>query len=150
MDTNEGRYKLSLPGIFNAVVIPTSEFFFIRGSILFIPYRFHPLEKIGKRPSEKKARPKGKKRAFSLTSGLKMLRELIGSFWIRKLYLNVDTEDFSLNARLIPVFSALNTENIRLQANFEGQASLVMDLRTRLGALIWAFVKIKYKSMLNQ
>jgi len=69
---------------------------------------------------------------------------------IRKLHLDVDTDDFTLNAWLIPVFSAVNSENIRLQANFEGNATLLLDLRTSLGALIWAFLKSKYNSTSNQ
>jgi len=55
---------------------------------------------------------------------------------IRKLHLDVDTDDFTLNAWLIPVFSAVNSENIRLQENIEGNATLLLDLRTRSGALI--------------
>ncbi len=79
-----------------------------------------------------------------------MGKNLLHAFRIRKLHLNIDTDDYALNAWLIPVFSAVNSENIRLQANFEGDASMQLDLRTRLGALLWAFLLTKYNSMLNQ
>jgi len=81
---------------------------------------------------------------------MNMGRNILHAIRVRKLHLNIDTNDFTLNAWLIPVFSAVNSENIRLQANFEGEASLLLDLRTSLGALLWAMIKTKYKSMLNQ
>jgi len=146
VNTRTGKYHLALPGIFKAAVVPSGEMVRIRGWIFFIPFRFDPFStgrKKQKKPGKKKAR-------FSLTGGLAAARNLLRTFRIRKLHLNIDTEDVVLNARLIPIFSAINTEDIRLQANFEGNASLLLDVRTRLGALLWAFIKTKYKSMLNQ
>ena len=142
VNTESKSYSLVLPGIFKAKVAPAADLFMIRGSIFFIPYRFNPFQK--------KRKKTGKKRAIRPSEGLSMGKNLLHAFRIRKLHLNIDTDDYALNAWLIPVFSAVNSENIRLQANFEGNASLLLDLRTSLGALIWAFLKSKYNSMLNQ
>jgi hypothetical protein len=49
----------------------------------------------------------------------------------------------------VPVFSAVNGENIRLQVNFEGHQSLLLDLRVTLGALLWMMVRAKYKSFIH-
>jgi len=150
LDTEAKRYTLSLPGIFKASVIPTPEFFLVRGSVFFIPYRFNPMGiKRNKTGEGRKSRP-GKKRPFNISQGRNLLKGLISSLRIRKLHLNIDTDDYTLNAQLIPVFSAVNTENIRLQANFGGDSYLLLDLRTRLGEILWTLLKIKYKSMLNQ
>ena len=72
---------------------------------------------------------------------MQILPDLIRSFRIRNLHLDLDTEDFILNAWLIPVFSIINNENIRMRVNFEGSSSLALDLRTRLGTLLWIFIK---------
>jgi hypothetical protein len=86
---------------------------------------------------------------MTLSWGIKMGRDVMHSFRIRRMRLNIDTDDFMLNVQLVPVFSAINSQNIRMQVNFEGNASLLLDLRTRLGALLWAFTRNKYKSMFN-
>ncbi|MCP4310623.1 MAG: hypothetical protein GY790_05125 [Bacteroidetes bacterium] len=150
LNTESKRYSLSLPGIFRAKVVPTAELFMIRGSVFFIPYRFDPFHRKPKKKKEKPEKPPRKKRSFKLSNGMSMGKNIMHSFRIRKLHLDIDTDDYALNAWLIPAFSALNSENISLQANFEGNASLLLDLRTRLGALLWAFLKTKYNSMLNQ
>jgi len=141
INTGEGRYSVALPGIFRASAIPAGELFMIRGSVFFIPYRFNPFDR---------KRKKQKRRSSISPGGMNLGRNMLQAFRIRKLHLNIDTDDFTLNALLIPVFSAVNSDNIRLQANFEGEASMLLDLRTRIGALLWAIIKTKYKSMLNQ
>ena len=72
---------------------------------------------------------------------MQLLPDLIGLFRIKELQLEIDAEDPILNAWLVPVFSIVNSENIQMRVNFEGSSSLVLDLRTRLGALLWIFIK---------
>ena len=150
LDTQGNRYSMTLPGIFHARLVPTAELFMIRGSVFFIPYRFNPFKIRRKAVKEAKEKTKRKKRSFKASEGLSLGRNMLHAIRIRKLHLDVDTDDFTLNAWLIPIFSAVNSENIRLQANFEGNATLLLDLRTSLGALIWAFLKSKYNSTSNQ
>jgi hypothetical protein len=113
--------------------------FQVRGWFSFIPFRFDPFKKRRRRKKTDKPAKK-KKRRFRMGKGMKMGRKVLRAFRIRRMYLDIDTDDFILNAQLIPVFSALNSEHIRMRANFEGEASLLMDIRTRLGALLWAFM----------
>jgi hypothetical protein len=152
LDTQDNCYNLNLPGIFRAAVVPSGELFHIRGWVFFIPFRFDPFRSKKRRRKKiawesGKSRPK--KRSMTLSWGIKMGRDVMHSFRIRRMRLNIDTDDFMLNVQLVPVFSAINSQNIRMQVNFEGNASLLLDLRTRLGALLWAFTRNKYKSMFN-
>ncbi len=150
VNTEKNTYSAALPGIVKASVHPKDGLFLIRGSVFFIPYRFNPFGRKSKKNLEQKEKSPRKKRSLKLRGGMNMGRNILHAIRVRKLHLNIDTNDFTLNAWLIPVFSAVNSENIRLQANFEGEASLLLDLRTSLGALLWAMIKTKYKSMLNQ
>ena len=75
---------------------------------------------------------------------------LLGAVRVRKLDLDLDTDDYSLNAWLIPAFSMVNGGNIQMQVNFEGRAALVLDLRTRIGTLLWKYSQYKYKSIINR
>ncbi len=147
LETGTRRYHLMLPGVFKAAVIPAEELFQIRGWIFFIPFRFNPLKTGTSGKKENKSGP-GKRRKGRSVS-LRFLAQAIPAFRIRKLTLDLDTDDYLLNAWLIPVFSALNGDNIRLRSNFEGNLSLTLDLRTRLGALLWVQVRNRYRSLFN-
>jgi len=74
---------------------------------------------------------------------------MIHSIQVRKLTLEIDTDDFLLNAWLVPLFSLMNSENIQMRVNFEGSSSLLLDLRGRIGNLLWIVISSKYKSFLN-
>jgi hypothetical protein len=146
VDTGGNKYSVGLPGIFKASVVPSDGLFIIRGSVFFIPYHFNPFGIKRRKKRKPKDKSMGKKRSFNLNEGWTLGRNIMHVFRIRKLHMDVDTNDFNLNAWLIPAFSAVNSENIRLRANFEGNTSVLLDLRTRFGAVLWAFLKTKYKS----
>jgi hypothetical protein len=78
-----------------------------------------------------------------------MMKGAVRAFRIKRLEADIDTDDFTLNAWLVPVFSMVNRENVQLQVNFEGHHSLVLDLRVTLGTLLWIIIKTKYISTIN-
>ncbi len=146
VNSEHNQYHLSLPGVFKAVLAPNEVFFHIKGWIFFLPYRYDPFRrKKGKRKKENRKKRKGKK-PQKLSWNIRMLNGVIRSFRIRKLHVDMDTDDVVLNAWLVPVFSLMNTENIQIRVNFEGATSLILNLRLTFGILIWNVVKNKYKS----
>jgi hypothetical protein len=140
LDTEKNRYSISLPGIFRAAAIPADGLFLIRVWFFFIPFNINPFRKRAGIRKKKPGNPEKQKRSKRYSGGLKSGMAILRSFRIRKLKLNLDTDDFIVNTQLVPVFSSINSKNIMMQVNFEGEASLELDLRTRLGALIWAFL----------
>jgi hypothetical protein len=149
VDTEDQHYYINLPGILKAAVIPTDILFKIRMRVFFIPFSFDPFAPRKRKPRERKPE-KRRKRRMSLSKGSGMFRDMLGAFRIRRLRLDVDTDDEVLNAFLIPAFTAVNSEHIQLSANFEGRALLQMDMRTRLGSLAWVFLKNNYTSKSNR
>jgi hypothetical protein len=145
-NTERNRYLVALPGIFRAVVVPEKGMFHIRGWIFFIPFRFHPFRE---RKRIEKVQPGKNKRRKWRSGTIRMMVEALSAFRIKRLEAEIDTDDFTLNAWLVPVFSAINGDNIRLHSNFEGNNSLVLDLRVTLGALFWILIKTKYKTLSN-
>ena len=145
-NTDRNRYLLTLPGIFRAMVVPDDGLFYIRCWIFFIPFKFNPFEQ-KKRKREHKARVK-KKRSWRYGK-IRTMKGALRAFRIRRLEADIDTDDFTLNAWLVPVFSAVNQENVSLQVNFEGHQSLLLDLRVTLGALLWSIIRAKYRSYIN-
>ena len=149
LDTDTSRYHLVLPGIFKAVVVPSTDIFYIRIWIFFIPFRIRPFKS---KSSERKKKPgkSGRKwRLKKFTGSKQTVSRVIHSLRIKKLSLDIDTDDFLLNAWLVPLFSSMNSENIQMRVNFEGSSSLLLDLRGRIGNLLWIVISTKYKSFLN-
>ncbi len=145
-NTERNRYLLTLPGVFRAVVVPQEGLFRIRGWIFFIPFSFDPFQKRkAKRPGEAREKKKRRWRFGKLRS----MKGALSAFRIKRLKADIDTDDFTLNAWLVPAFSMINGENIQLQVNFEGHSSLLLDLRVTLGALLWALIKSKINYSIN-
>jgi hypothetical protein len=141
LDTDRDRYFLALPGIFKAAVEPAEELFHIRGWILFIPFRYNPfLRKKRKRQKRAEVVP-AIMRPKKISGGMRMAADAVRSFRIRKLVLDIDTDDFMLNAWLVPVFSFVNNKNIEMRVNFEGTASMHLEMRNRMATLLWIFIK---------
>lgn len=145
VDTSSNRYYLNLPGIFKARVVPTEDLFHVRGWILFVPYRFNPFKKRSHK-RKKKAQSEKKKRFKVPKGGVGMVKDAVSTIRVRKLEVDLDTDDFLLNAWLVPVFSVVNLSNTSLNVNFKGESTLLLELRIRLGALLWVFIRNRYKS----
>jgi hypothetical protein len=146
VDSASNRYFLNLPGIFQARLVPTEELFHVKGWILFVPYRFNPFKK-RKQKRKKKDAASDKKKKFKVPKGgVGMVKDAVRTIRVRKLDLDLDTDDFLLNAWLVPVFSLINLPNTRLHVNFEGKSTFLIDMRIRLGALLWVFIRNRYKS----
>ena len=138
LNTDLNQYQLMLPGVIKASVIHSQDLAYIRGWIFFIPFRIDLSKlKMGRGKKDKKRKKTGKR-----TGSIRMIKSVPGAFQVRRLWLDVDTDDFMLNVWLIPAFSALNNNrNIRMQVNFEGQLIMDLDLRTRIVSLLWIVIK---------
>ena len=145
VNTDNHCYYLALPGVFKAALVPSDGLFHIRGWILFIPFRFDPFRRRKKKSKEVK-KVRKKKRSKRRSGGIMWIRGVIRAIRIRDLQLDMDSDDFTLNAWLIPAFSMINNERIRMRVNFEGRSSLLLDLRTRIGVILWTFIRHTYTS----
>lgn len=142
LDTARGQYQFLLPGVIKANLVPAQGLAYIRGWIFFIPFRID-LSKLNRGRSRKKREStKKRNKTRKRTGSLRILRSVPGAFQVRRLWLDLDTDDFMLNVWLIPSFSAMNNHrNIRMQVNFEGHLFMDLDLRTRIVSLLWIILK---------
>ena len=150
LDTSRDLYRFMLPGVVSLALLPAEGFFRIRGWIFFVPFRIDPL-KMGKSRKRGKKRNKGEeqtdndkkkeKKQRDRQKGLesmKKFRKVAGAVRVRRLELDIDTDDYQLNAWLVPAFAAVNSyKNVQMQVNFEGNLSMHLDVRTRIGAILW-------------
>jgi hypothetical protein len=84
-----------------------------------------------------------RKRKWSLrpATAWKKGRRLLASFRVRRFFINLDTDDFILNAYLYPIFILLNGENRRLAINFEGQTVVDIFLTNRVWRVLWLLIR---------
>ena len=148
VDSDNQRYSLSLPGIFKALVVPDDDLFHIRLWVLFIPIKLDPLGKSMKRAEGPAKKKKKRKRDLSklMRARLIALKEVYRSFRLKKLRLNLDTDDFIVNSHLVPVFTTINNQNVNLTVNYEGDISLFMVLKNRIVSLLWIGIKYLYRT----
>ncbi len=146
VNTGSEQYSARLPGIFKARFVRDEESYHVRIRVFFIPFTMHPYGFAGKG----QRKPKGRKprRTGSVKYGIMAFRELLKSFRLKLLYLNIDSGDYLLNAFMVPVLMFTRSERIRIRVNFMEENTLVMDLRNRLASLLWIGIKYKYR-MLN-
>ncbi|MGW9685773.1 hypothetical protein [Flagellimonas sp. 2504JD1-5] len=138
MDTKENTYFVELKGLAKASFEPDKlELVKIKLRIAFINFDFYPLRT--NRRSKKKAVGREKSKKAHKMSPRKIAR-LLRSFSIKKLYLNVDTGDFVLNAKLFPLFNFLNHHVGRFNINFNGNNRMVLMASNRPINIIKIFV----------
>jgi len=143
-DTENSNYRASLPGVFSVRIISVEGLFNLRFRIFFFPFTIDPFRAGKKEKKEKKTERKRKNRNRKIDAR-KLLKKSGRVLKVKKLKMDVDTDDVVLNAWLIPAFSVVNNQNIHLQANFEGRMYFLMDLRTRIGSLLWLMATTRKK-----
>ena len=138
INTHTRNLGITLPGIFNVYAIPGDERFRIRAWLFFIPFQIDPFKPGKSRRNRKKKPAKKKRQWFNRMGNSKQFKKVIRAVWIRKLDLDIDTDDVMLNASLVPAFTMINANSrLNMQVNFEGTLYLDLDVRTRLSMLLW-------------
>ncbi len=129
-----------LPGIINLRLIPDDEqIFYFRLRVTFIKISFYPFKQKEKRTKiffkQKKSKKKKKRKIpgrNTIWFMTKVVRKILGSCRLKKLYLNIDTEDVITNAYLIPIFAGLHRNNINLNINYTGNVEMIIDVENNI------------------
>lgn len=145
VNTDTGDYSLRIPGIFKVRLITDEDLFYIRARMFFIPFRIDPFRIV--QPQIKiKQEVERQAGQVILSYRLRALRELLSSFRLKYLYLDIDTNDVFLNAYLYPVFLFLRSDRIQCATNYLERTRVILDMRNRLASLLWIGIKYQYRS----
>jgi len=104
--------------------------------LFFFDRYFYPLEY--KSTTTKKVSAKSRRR--KLSNSLKKGIHLLKSFKLKKLYLNIDTGNYCLNAKMYPVLVFLNQYKGGFNINFQGKNQLVLHIQNRPVYLLKSFI----------
>lgn len=138
------NYGIRIPYYFKLNVQPDEEIFHVRGRLFFIPFRFgvedfFKNEKDMSWPLQEGYRIK--RVTLKVRDGWKAVKEVFQAITVHHFYANVDTGDFPLNAKIIPLASVLQRPNIAIQVNFVNHVMVDALIYTRLYKIIWIIFK---------
>lgn len=138
VDTERGHFDAGIVGLFRFWLDTRGEMWRFRLRVLFIPV---PL-KWGKRKKQPR-KPKRKKKRRRGSAGLAMRygRAVFSSFRIKRCRLELDTEDYALNAQLYPLGVLLARWGIDLDVNFEGRNELVLVVQNRGYRILYRVIR---------
>ncbi len=138
-NTITNQYYLRLRGLVKvSMESDEEELLRIRIKVFFRNFHFYPLQKI-----ENVKRKKLEKRVFKKhikKNNLKILFRLLKSFRVKKMYVNIDTGDCLMNAKLYPLFAFLNYHKGNFNINFEGRNQMVLSIENRPIHIIKSFI----------
>ena len=139
VNTNTRDYYLQFGNLFTARIEPHEEkVVCVHIKLFFFDFYLYPLQY--KKKTKKKdsgSKRKGFDRKFFTKA---RMRNLLRSFNIKKLWLNIDTGDYIANAKLFPVCWLLNYTKGTFTVNFEGKNELVLHLQNRPIRILRSFI----------
>jgi hypothetical protein len=128
---------------FKAQLITGGKTMYIRLNIFSLQFRINSTAK--KRAKKDNGTPVKKRKAvnqLNLVTGKMQIRKLTRLLTIKKMEVNLDTGDFPLNARLIPVATYMNRDNIFIDINFNNRNSIEFQANTCLYRILGFVVRI--------
>lgn len=148
VDTEESRYEVSqLPvlkffvSVQNGRLIPSMKL--VGFNIPLKPKEKKPkITKPKKAPAEKKPSTRFHK---SFATWRFTIHHIIKSFTIKRVILDLDTDDVVLNANLVPVFLLLSNRHVTLNSNFSGRAYFHLEAENKPIRLLWIFIQFLTK-----
>ena len=149
IDTKAERFYFKWKGLCALEAIPASDDLRWRLKVFYWHWEGSVLETLRTAPSTnmQSTQPQRKETSVKPKKSLSFakMRKMAGNLWraldCRRFSVDLDTGDFSLNARLYPWFLLLSRPNRRVHINFSGRQDLAIQLFTRPGRLVWAVMR---------
>lgn len=141
IDTKNNNCFVKLKGLVKASVLADEEEVIkIHFKIGLINFDLYPLRKKSKKRKKKETKAVQKKPSKDFPMSYRKVKQLVRSFKLKKFYLDLDTGDFTLNAKLYPVFAFLNHYYGGFHINFQGKNRMVLCLQNRPINIIKFFI----------
>jgi len=141
IDTATNQYYIQLKGLAKASIeLHSKEVLIFKLRVSFFNFYFYPLRKRRPSISEKKKMIKRNGIKNIKKFGFRKISRVLRSFKIKNLIIDIDTGDWTLNAKLYPIFSFLNFTVGSFNINFEGRNRMVLHMQNRPISIIKSFI----------
>ncbi|EAR01342.1 hypothetical protein [Maribacter sp. HTCC2170] len=130
IDTANNEYYIQLKGLAKAYIEPDKEELVrVHIKALFMNFYIYPFDYVGKSGKKKISKKHAVKKKKSFES--KKIVRLLQTFKVNKFLIDIDTGNCITNAKLYPMFSALNHHIGHFRINFYGNNQLVLHMQNR-------------------
>lgn len=138
VDTDRDLYTIFQPGVFSFRMFPLRDLGFeFRIARIKLPIKSRSTDDKKEKVVKKEGRPNKKHR--SLASWRFLISKVIQVFKVHYLTLDLDTNDFVLNAYMFPIFYFITRRQYSMNINFTGRNHLAFNGSVRPISLIWAY-----------
>lgn len=149
IDTDKNLYYIQLQGLAKASLEKhEEELLRIKLNIFFSNFYFYPLKNIGlanrkkiekkiEKEDEKKNRKKRRKGI-----GIRKSLGILKSFKVKRFFIDIDTGDWVLNAKLYPFYALLNYNSLKFNINFKGRNRMELYMLSRPIYIIKSFINL--------
>ena len=153
IDTYRNRYYFSFGGLLRVEPILKEGSILVKVIMPFYNFQVDPTKGFNNSKNKvKRARsPKRKEKSDGRRIGLKFYLQLVidvlKTFTIKKFSIDLDTNDFVLNAKLTPIMVALNRGVADIKVNYLGLNGLRIIIENQLVKFVplaFRFIRIKY------
>lgn len=136
VDTSKGTYYASLQGLAKASLELDQEVLLrVRLKVFFLERCYYPLKK-----SKKVKKSSAKKTVGKSKIRLGKLLRVLKTFKVQRFSVDMDTGDYTLNAKLYPIFMFLDRRVGSFHINFHDCNRLVLDVRNRPYRILKSFI----------
>ena len=137
-DSALGAIQLTWWGLGSAGLFLTHDDLTLRFRVFFWKKEVNPLQWAPSKKNKKKTKKKSKSR---MPMSFRKIKRLLRTFTIRECRLDLDTDNYTLNAWLYPVLHFLNRHDRQLRINFEGRFYCRVVIENRGYRLLWALLQ---------
>jgi len=148
VDTNTDVYRICWKGIFGLRAEPGEDRWRLFFQIFFVEKEWRPgaTKKPVKKPEPSKPARKKQKQPLSPRRAWQLFKNMLHVVELRHCRISWDTDDYTRNAVLFPLFFLLSKGKRRLAINFNGRQELQFLLQTRpyrlAGAVLRTFIHL--------
>jgi len=142
IDTLKNEYYIDAKGMCKVSLNTTKIPMVIDIRMPLKKFSFSPLEKKKKDQKKTQNKHKARTRSKSIKGIVKFIAAFIKSFELIKLRFNIDTQDYALNAQLVPIFQFLSGKNRFFSTNFNGNTTFQLTLRNQLIRMVKPVIQV--------
>jgi hypothetical protein len=142
INSTQQVYELHWVSIGHASVLFNTDQIIVAFQIFFFKKRIAiDLFKICTSTKESKPdRKKNKSKSYSFSKTGYKVKKVLQSFQVKKLWLNLDTDDYYYNAFLYPIFFFVKGDHYRLNINYQGKNELILIVKNRFIRILFAII----------
>jgi hypothetical protein len=155
ISTTESKYEAGLKGVFKVMIkMDSKEFPYLLGKVFFYSFRIQLFKVKAKKIKAATPRKRRKKMRKLVRKKMRVIMKIvwkvIRSYKLKQLKLNIDTGDVIRNAHLIPVFSIVHQEKVKLAVNYEDKTEFLLHLESSLGRMLYIMTTTYLKHHLKK